>query len=255
MSLELPVSLNPPLDPSSPPARIYIGEHLYKIAAPRFIHLPLVNTVKVVLNWVGAGARLAKNVFYALVASGTNTADLVNLKLIANQIMTSWVSSNLQASTSAIWTLNSVTARDNGSNSGSQNVSDHAPVPGTAVGNCLPPQCAVAVSWKVTQTWRGGKARWYLPGVPESAQVAFGDSALTTAYAGSLATAARQWLTSFNGTLLLGTPLTAGIISYQTKHAARPTPIFMPYVTAEVHERLDSQRRRSGKESAFGELP
>jgi hypothetical protein len=46
-----------------------------------------------------------------------------------------------------------------------------------------------------------------------------------------------------------------GTISYQTAHAPRPTPVFRAFGVPHVHERLDSQRRRSGKESTFGSVP
>jgi hypothetical protein len=49
--------------------------------------------------------------------------------------------------------------------------------------------------------------------------------------------------------------VTLGTISYHTGHAVRPTPLFREYINVAVHERIDSQRRRSGRESAFGVIP
>jgi hypothetical protein len=52
-----------------------------------------------------------------------------------------------------------------------------------------------------------------------------------------------------------GHDIILGTISYQTGHSPRPTPLFRPFGDAHVHERLDSQRRRSGRESLFPAVP
>jgi hypothetical protein len=46
-----------------------------------------------------------------------------------------------------------------------------------------------------------------------------------------------------------------GTLSFQTAHAVRPTPVFRPFGAAHVHERMDSQRRRSGRENLFPVVP
>lgn len=122
----------------------------------------------------------------------------------------------------------------------------------TAAAPGLPPQCAVTISWYANTYWRGGKPRTYLGGIPTAALPTPYDSALDPAYAHSVAAAADSFLAAVN-ILPLGTPTaTLGMVSYFHNYAFRSPPLFFPFNAAVVHERIDSQRRRSGKESGFG---
>jgi hypothetical protein len=66
---------------------------------------------------------------------------------------------------------------------------------------------------------------------------------------------ATTWLATFNAALVMGTGVTLGTVSHYTGHAVRPTPVWRTFIDVRVHERLDSQRRRSGKESTFATTP
>jgi hypothetical protein len=111
------------------------------------------------------------------------------------------------------------------------------------------------MSWRIVDSYRGGKPRTYLPGIPTSALATQGDSTLLLSYAQQVQIQANILLGLLNGIMVESSPTSFGTISYHHAHAIRPTPIFRPYQAVEVHERLDSQRRRSGKESSFGEYP
>lgn len=115
----------------------------------------------------------------------------------------------------------------------------------------FPPQTAVCVSWKSGITARGGRARTYLPGVPQSAVTTPNNAALTTAFTTGLKDGALSFMAAVNTHTVGGDTVNLGVPSYYNKCAIRPVPIFFPFVDAVVHERLDSQRRRSGKESTF----
>jgi hypothetical protein len=60
-------------------------------------------------------------------------------------------------------------------------------------------------------------------------------------------------MTSFNSTTtgLAGGVETLGTISHYAHHAILDPPIWRPFIAAHVHERIDSQRRRNGKEVLF----
>jgi hypothetical protein len=238
-----------------PPTRIYVSGLQYKLVAPFIARPPLVNTIKIVLNWLMAGARFAKNIGYLQTGTGVDTTDTTFLKAVANQVMTSIAGSGLPALLHPQGVLQSVTAKDNGGTSESQATSDHAAIPGTALGNCLPPQCAVVWSWNIAASYRGGKPRWYIPAITDNAMVAAGNSQITPAYAGAFEVAGNAFESSINGSSPSSHAIILGTISYATHNAPRPTPIFRPFAICKVHERIDSQRRRSGKESLFPAVP
>lgn len=259
MSAELvavpPVSLSPSWDPEHPPTRIYLQDLTYKLVAPRIPHPPVPHSVKIINNWVGPGARIAKNIWYALFPTGADTTVTGFLTSVADSVMNVVSTASLLQKISSLWSLQSVTVKDNGSGSGATGNSTHAPIPGTGVAPPLPPQTAVCLSWGIAFTYRGGKPRWYLPGLTTASQTPVGGSGIVPADAASIASQALVFLNTFNATPVATFTPRAGTVSYQSGHTARPTPLFYNFLSCEVHERLDSQRRRSGKESAFGEAP
>jgi hypothetical protein len=241
--------------PSPPPTRIYIGAHQYKIEAPRIALPPLINTMKATLNWISAFGRTARNVFYLLKGSGGtgSTSDPLFLSGVAGQIMSSIATALWGSLVNNTWTLNGVTVKDNGGTSASSS-STAAPIVGGSSGQGFPPQVALVLSWKIAESYRGGKPRWYMPGVPASA-VSGGDSAINPTFAGNWDSAATTFMNDLNSHPVSGTPITLGTVSHYTGHTIRPTPLFRAFFDVKVHERLDSQRRRSGKEITFGSTP
>lgn len=257
------VSTGPEFDPANPPTRIYLGNTMYRRAAPFFVRPPLANTVKLVLNWTGPAGLQAHNVTYDLLAGTIDLTVPVNLTACADSLMTAWASAaamgNIAAAMGNIsnaWSLTSVTAHDNGSSSGAVGASSHAAIPGLGSNPPLPPQSAVCISWTILASYRGGKPRWYLPGLVNTGTTTTGGAAIIPSVAASIESTAFAFLNSFNAAHpIAGATQQLGTISYLSHGSVRPTPIFRPFVNAVVHERLDSQRRRSGKESAYGHVP
>lgn len=243
------------LPPGKPPQRIYISGHTYKLIST-YAPLPaVVNAVKLVWKWASTAGRIARNIMFAQTPPAADTTDSVFLKAIANAIMTSLSTAGLGGSVGTTWSLNNVEAHDLSGASESVGVSDHAAIAGTASGTLLPPQCAVVISWHIAASYRGGKPRTYLPGIPSTALNLSYDSVLNPTYATGVQTQANNFASSFNASSPGGHDCILGTVSYHSGHAVRPTPIFRPFGEAVVHERLDSQRRRNGKESAFGVTP
>jgi hypothetical protein len=241
--------------PDPPPSRVYISGHLYRIAAPQVALPPLINTVKTILNWVGPAGAVARNVLYVLKGSGPgSTSDPAWLQALGNAVMTALGSAALGGQVATQWILSSVTCKDNGGTS-AQAQSTHSQLPGSVSGGVLPPQAAIVISWQIAEVYRGGKPRTYLPGVPTAALEVVGGSKILDTFATNTDTMATTFLTNFNSTPVTGTTVTLGTVSYHTGHAVRPTPLFRTYFAVKVHERLDSQRRRSGKESSFPVTP
>jgi hypothetical protein len=243
--------------PKPPPTRIYISGHEYKIQAPRIPLPPIANVVKVILNYTLAASRTANNILHIKTGGGFVPSDITQMVQLANKLFTLLTTGgsaipNLFTSSTK---LNSVVVKDMGGTS-TQAISTASPVAGVATGTGHPPQVAVTVSWQVAGTWRGGKPRTYSPCPPINASVPAGSSTLDPAFAGSVEATWSAFFTAVAGitTAPTGT-FQLGMVSYFTGHALRPSPIFMEFTNAKVHERLDSQRRRSGPESAFPVIP
>jgi hypothetical protein len=171
---------------------------------------------------------------------------------VANNVMSAYASSNLANSLSSVWNLASVTARDNGGGTTNQAVSTATPVPGGDSGDTYPPGTAVCISWSTSITARGGRSRSYLPGVPRTAANNPGDSLLASTYAVTLKSRSQSLLTTFNGLSVSGVHTnTLGTLTHYAHHSILTTPIWRPFLGTHVHERIDSQRRRNGKEISF----
>jgi hypothetical protein len=229
---------------------------LYRIAPSPSIPLPpLAQAARLVFNWISNHGRTAVNVMYALLNPPQDPTNPATLLTVANNAMTAFAGSGLPSNINQEWTLQKVRAHDASSSSGAAADSSHAIIPGTNVSDCSPPQTAVCISWHIAAAYRGGKPRTYLPGVPVSAFLAEGDSKLQSGYAIQVETNAGVFMTGFNALALGATTATLGTVSYHSGHAVRPVPLWRPFVYASCHERADSQRRRSGKESAFPVVP
>jgi hypothetical protein len=173
---------------------------------------------------------------------------------IANGAMT-WWNAHIMTFVSVSWRLTQVlaTAVDG---SGVQGVSTHAAYPGVATGSAIANNCASCISWIGAPSYRGGKPRTYLPGVPGT-QVTGGTSQLNSSFCTSLKAAAIAALGDMAWTNIMSVPAVLGAVSYISKTINptpphhRTTPLFWPYLSANVHSRVDSQRRRSGKERIY----
>lgn len=124
-------------------------------------------------------------------------------------------------------------------------------ISGTYSEPALPPQCAVALSWQISRRYRGGKPRTYIPAIPTTAVGGDGSAALTSAYMTIAETAGDNFLTFLNAVSGLTHAIHLCNVSYFSGLAPRISPQVDVTQSIVVHGRLDSQRRRSGKESAF----
>jgi hypothetical protein len=125
--------------------------------------------------------------------------------------------------------------------------SNTTPVVGTHTQTQVPAlSAACVVSWKVGLRFRGGHCRTYFP-VANHTDITLGNT-LNSTYTNLLQTSAAGFLTDVNG-ITSGTLVYAlAMLSYFQHRALRPTP--QPYLItgASVHQRLDTIRRRLGKE-------
>jgi len=242
--------------PPDLPTRVYIFDRLYQITAPRIPLPPLAGTIKVIFNWLLANKHVAKNIWYLFQEGGTvDTSNTTHLKSLAEFIQNYMLTgSGLQALLGPTTVLQSVTCKDNGGTSAIATSSGPS-MTGSGSAQAFPPQNTVCWSWRITASYRGGKPRTYVPGIVQNATLTSGDSQLSVSFTNSFQGVGGSLLTTMNAMTVDGGIYQMGTVSYHTGHAVRPTPIWRPFQSCEVHERLDSQRRRSGKEAGFPELP
>jgi hypothetical protein len=118
---------------------------------------------------------------------------------------------------------------------------------GSAAGDSLGANSAIVTSWKIPATWRGGKPRSYLPGIPVTGL--YDIRLLGDAFIGTVQTAALAFLNGVNALTLSGvTQVRLGTVSFQHANAWRTPPVFFEYVGVGVQKRICSQRRRLGSE-------
>jgi hypothetical protein len=105
---------------------------------------------------------------------------------------------------------------------------------------------ACVISWPVNRRWRGGHARTYLTG-QVIADVQNGKQ-WTSTYQAAVATAATTFRNSLNALSQQGAPWSMVLVSYTGKDLTVSYPFVIPVNAPTVHPRIDSQRRRLGKE-------
>jgi hypothetical protein len=120
-------------------------------------------------------------------------------------------------------------------------------IPGTRAGSDFTGQVAAVSSWLANLRFRGGHFRTYWPmGMTN-------DTTNSTTWASSFRIAAQDGLTAFrtaiNGASAGTAPTTLIGLSYFTQHALRPVPLAVDITGVAVHGRIDTQRRRLGKET------
>lgn len=119
---------------------------------------------------------------------------------------------------------------------------------GTATATTYPPlNVAYCISWTIADRYRGGHPRMYLC----AASVAdyTGGRLLTSGKQTALSSAATGYLTSLGNMVAGSTTWYPVAIRYWSQGQLFPEPKQRYIVDAAVHNRIDSQRRRLGKEA------
>lgn len=117
-------------------------------------------------------------------------------------------------------------------------------VTGTLAGTTVTDAAAsYLVNWNVNRYYRGGKPRWYIPGVLSTA-VSAGSSVDSTRRT-ALTTGANGFINDVNAlTSTNVTSVTLGTLSFQHDKAWRATPVFWQFMTGSAGLYLVTQRRR-----------
>jgi hypothetical protein len=119
---------------------------------------------------------------------------------------------------------------------------------GSESGTALPASCAAVLSWQIGAYYRGGKPRTYVPALSNNATASV--TQLTSAWVTTMETAGAAFLTAVNAiTTTTLTPVVLSTIAFARHNAWLETPLIFPIQSVLVRTRIDSQRRRLGKET------
>lgn len=181
----------------------------------------------------------------------TSAPSVAELNTVSGLAMSAWTT-NIKPVLLSTITLNYIDLQDVSSRTGSYYQNTTGGVGSIAASNPLPSSIAMAVSLKVAKRYRGGHGRIYMAGF-NAADVTSGTNWLT-ARATAMNTAWSNFLANANGWTSGSNTYSVVVASYYT-HDSQHKPIFKtpaetyPVIGTAVHTRVDTQRRRLGKET------
>lgn len=173
------------------------------------------------------------------------------LKELCNDALGVWDTALSAILTTSV-TLNTVRGLDLSAPDAPQSASDVQAAVGDLVGTAPPVNVAMCVSWLVNYRWRGGHFRTYFPaGAVQSIQ---GGNSWTSTALTNGRLAVTTFLTNMNAMTAGSTSgHLVGVKRWRTEVRGQPPveinpPLVLPFVGAIVDSRIDSQRRRLGRD-------
>jgi hypothetical protein len=186
------------------------------------------------------------NVFHAQHSAATVTAN--DLQTFANGIHSA-AQTNLVTAYYTGTSINTIEVTDISSALGPV-ATNTAGVPGgRTAANLNPVNVSYAVSWNQSLHYRGGHPRNYIP-LSAVADIS-GGRLLASGVASALSSQWAAYLTAFNAVVSGTVTITMGMFQYHSHHVIVNPPQFFAYTGVRVHGRVDSQRRRLGKETGL----
>lgn len=205
--------------------------------------LPPVPSV-VLVRLKGAFGTQPWNVILHLQYSGAAPA-VADLTSVGNSIVTAYTTNYAPLAATGV-SLTGIDLADL-TNPAASAASISANVPGTRTGTVMPASVACCVSWVINVRYRGGHPRSYWPfGV-------IADTNTIRTWAPAFVTAVNNASTAFrtalNAISVSGATYKMVAVSYVHDRAPRPNPLPFTVQSNVVHGRIDTQRRRLGKET------
>lgn len=180
----------------------------------------------------------------------TSAPSVAELNTISTTIMSAWTSNIKPVLLNAV-TLNFIDLQDVSSRTGAYYQNTTGGVGSVAASVALPNSIAMCISLKVAKRYRGGHGRIYQMGF-NAADVTTGAN-WVTARANACNSGWNNFVLGLNSITAGSNTYTAVVASYYTHDAAKhqifkTPPETYPILGTAVHTRVDSQRRRLGKE-------
>lgn len=214
---------------------------------------PPSGVIRVAYSGTFKGSSWANVMHVKIVPSGALNQNIANdmAILLHNAYVASFIP--FQSLDLVLSETNIVLFGDNGQTFSAVSAS---PTSGQDSGVVLPSNVALVISWKASVYYRGGHPRTYLPGL---VQDRLADSRSWSAQTiADFNAAAQQFRSTVQGSTPIGvTNVTFGYLqqfaaggSLKVPREYLTPPVFHPIVGWAVHPRVDSQRRRLGREFA-----
>lgn len=205
--------------------------------------LPFVPGVAKIIVKQTIGSVNVFNILHADGGAGTGWTS-TELNSLASAVRSAWVTNVLPLQHTQL-NLNDVQTIDLASDTGPSGVATGANA-GTATLNYLSANAAVTWSWTISRRYRGGHPRTYIAGIPFSAIT--NPNSITATAQSAHAAAAAAIRTAVNGvTTSAGTAKLACVHYYRNK-VLLSTPLVSQITGVTVDTRIDSQRRRLGRD-------
>ena len=214
--------------------------------------------VKVQLVGTNQGALWMNNLHFQAEGGGTLSQDPAAVNTFLTSISTAW-SGNIAGLCNTGVVLSSLTYTDLSASDRIQFTATLPdPIEGTRAGTQLPTSIAMVMSLRVPNRYRGGHGRIYIPAGVQA------DITNGRQWTGTFNTAATNAVEAFrvaiDGLSVATAPVNLIVLSYfsgshktpDNPHPApvpRPSPLPMRVSSARVRTRVDTQRRRLGKET------
>ncbi len=213
--------------------------------------------IKVQLIGTNQGALWMNNIFFATQDLAPVPQDTSQIDTFLTAIGTSWGATLAPLCNSSVF-LNALTFTDlTDVDRVSYTHTVPTPIPGTAGAANLPVSVAMCLSWRVARRYRGGHGRIYVP-AGLIANIVNGRT-WTGTFLGTASTSASSFFTTLTGLSVGSTQVNLIVLSYfsgshkthDDPHPApvpRVAPLAMIVSSGRVRSRVDTQRRRLGKE-------
>lgn len=205
--------------------------------------LPPANGVaKIIVKQTLAGVNVF-NVLHAWNGSTTNWS-LAELTSLANTTRAAWVTNVIPLQTTGL-TLTDVQCVDLTGTSGSEYTATGSTA-GSAAGIQGAANACVCWSWKQPLRYRGGHPRTYIAGLTSNHTT--NANTITSVHKTAHLNAATALRTAINGVSVAAGTAQLVMVSYYLAKVLRTTPYIATITGVSVDDRIDSQRRRLGRD-------
>jgi hypothetical protein len=203
---------------------------------------PIPGMAKVIVKQTISGVP-AFNIFHvdALPALQWTASELASL---ASAVRSAWVTNFIPLQTGQL-VLNDVTAIDLSSDTGAEG-SATGSTTGTNVGTALSANAAACITWKIPRRYRGGHPRSYIAG--HSTGMTTNANTWTASHVTNVTNAALALRTAINAVTTGSGTVKMVCVHYRKNKVDLTTPLVDAVSGAVVDTRIDSQRRRLGRD-------
>jgi len=203
---------------------------------------PLPGLAKIIVKQTLASVNVF-NVFHAISQGGVTwtSTEATNM---ATAIRSAWVTNLIPLQSTGL-TLTDVTVIDLSTDSGVEG-SATGSTPGTVVAQALPASAAICWSWKISKRYRGGHPRTYIAGL--TGTDLSNANTVSAARVTSHTNAANAIKTAIQGVIVGGNAAYMVVPHYVKNKVQLPVPDFSYINSVAVDTRVDSQRRRLGRD-------